>query len=135
MHSHEDSRPKQVGDQKGKRRQGTCLLLLLLYAFCFHLSSYIIHVLQSPCAIVPTIPKYTAPKELNGRLPRRDAFAQNQTAPREHNSRLPCRDAFAQNQTAPKEHNSRLPRKNTSTWRTRPTTKTRWPVTTRKAPS
>jgi len=41
MHSHEDSRPKEEGDQvafnginqKGKRRQGTCLLLLLLYAF------------------------------------------------------------------------------------------------------
>jgi len=47
MHSHENSRPKEEGDhvafkginQKGKRRQGTCLLLLLLYAFCFPLSS------------------------------------------------------------------------------------------------
>jgi len=47
MHSHEDSRPKKEGDQvafngitqKEKRRQGTCLLLLLLYAFCFPLSS------------------------------------------------------------------------------------------------
>jgi len=46
MHFHEDSRPKEEGDQvafkginqKGKRRQGTCLLLLLLYAFCFSLS-------------------------------------------------------------------------------------------------
>jgi len=47
MHSHEDSRLKEEGDQvafngitqKGKKRQGTCLLLLLLYAFCFPLSS------------------------------------------------------------------------------------------------
>jgi len=47
MHSHEDSSQKEEGDQvafkginqKGKRRQGTCLLLLLLYAFCFPLSS------------------------------------------------------------------------------------------------
>jgi len=49
---------------------------------------------------VPTVPKYTAPREHNGRLPRRDAVAQNQTVPR--------------------EHNCRLPRKNTSIWRTRP---------------
>ena len=47
MHSHEDSKPKEEGDQvsfkginqKGKRRQATCLLLLLLFAFCFPLSS------------------------------------------------------------------------------------------------
>jgi len=47
MHFHENSRPKEEGDQvafqginqKGKRRQGTCLLLLLLYAFRFPLSS------------------------------------------------------------------------------------------------
>jgi len=46
MHFHEDSRPKEEGDQvafkginqKGKRRQGTCLLLLLLYALCFSFS-------------------------------------------------------------------------------------------------
>jgi len=46
MHSHEDFRPKEEGDQvafnginqKGKRRQGTCLLLLLLYVFFAFLS-------------------------------------------------------------------------------------------------
>ena len=47
MNFYEDSRPKREGDQaafkgviqNGKRRQGTCLLLLLLYAFCFPISS------------------------------------------------------------------------------------------------
>jgi len=46
MHFHEDSRPEEEGDQvafkginqKGKRKQGTCLLLLLLCALCFSLS-------------------------------------------------------------------------------------------------
>ena len=58
MHFHEDFRPKREGDQvafkgiiqNGKRRQGTCLLLLLLYAFLLFSLLHIIHMLQSPCA-------------------------------------------------------------------------------------
>jgi len=58
MHFHADSRPKEEGDQvafkginqKGKRRQGTCLLLLLLYVFLLSSLLHIIQVLQSSCA-------------------------------------------------------------------------------------